>query len=73
MARFDRPRRELLAMAHGAGLRERLDKATLQKLYLEHELSTVQIATRYGTQPSRVLRLMEEYAIPRRARGARRT
>lgn len=60
-------------MAHGPRLRDRLDKTTLQKLYLDHELSTVQIATRYGTQSSRVLRLMDEYEIPRRSRGAGKT
>jgi hypothetical protein len=58
-------------MSHGPSLKERLDKVTLEKLYNQSGLSTVQIASRYGTQTSRILKLMQEYGIPRRSRGAR--
>ena len=60
-------------MRRGPRLKERLDKTTLEKLYHQSELSTVQIASRFGTQPSRILKLMEEYGIPRRSRGAGKT
>ena len=60
-------------MPYDPTLRERLTKETLEKLYCESRLSTVQIATRYGTQASRVLKLMEEHEIPRRTRGEGRT
>jgi hypothetical protein len=54
-------------------LRERFDKATLEKLYHQSKLSTVQIADRFGTQSPRILKLMKEYGIPRRSRGAGKT
>ena len=57
-------------MPRGPSLRERLDKATLEKLYNEARLSTVTIATRYGSKSPAVLKLMEEYGIARRSRGA---
>ena len=60
-------------MPRGPTLRDRLDKATLQKLYIETGLSTVAIASRYGSNSPAVLRLMEEYGIPRRSRGAGKT
>jgi len=52
-------------------LRERLDKATLEKLYCEVGLSSVQLAQRFGVQPTHVRKLMAEYGIPRRPRGTR--
>jgi hypothetical protein len=57
-------------MPRGPSLKERLDKPTLEKLYNEHRLSTSQIAERYASHGPSVLRLMEEYGIPRRTRGA---
>jgi hypothetical protein len=51
-------------------LRERLDKSTLQKLYNEQGLTTVQIADRYGSFSSNVIVLMEKYRIPRRSQGS---
>ena len=51
-------------------LRERLDKATLEKLYCEVGLSSVQLAERFGVRPNHVRKLMAEYGIPRRPRGA---
>lgn len=60
-------------MPRGPSLRERLDKLTLEKLYNEAGLSTVQIAQRYGSNAPAVLKLMEEYVIPRRSRGAGKT
>ena len=51
-------------------LRERLDKPTLEKLYEEHGLTTVQIADRYGSFSSNVIALMEKYGIPRRSKGS---
>ena len=59
-------------MSHGPSLRERLDKITFERLY-KAGLSTVQIASRYRTQSSRILKLMQEYGIPRRTRGAGKT
>ena len=54
-------------------LKERLDKRTLEKLYEEARLSSVQIATRYGARSPQVLKLMDEYGIRRRSRGAGKT
>jgi hypothetical protein len=60
-------------MPRGPSLRERLDKVTLERLYNQSGLSTVQIASRYGSNSQAVLKLMEEYRIPRRSRGAGKT
>jgi transcriptional regulator of aromatic amino acid metabolism len=60
-------------MPRGPSLRDRLDKATLEKLYNEAGLSTVTIAQRYGSHTQAALKLMEEYGIPRRSRGAGKT
>ena len=60
-------------MPRASSLRERLDKATLEKLYVEAGLSTVVIASRYGSNSATVLKLMSEYGIPRRSRGAGKT
>jgi hypothetical protein len=57
-------------MPRAGPLRERLDKATLEKLYHKHGLSTVQIAKRYGSHSPNVLVLMRKYGIPRRSQGA---
>lgn len=57
-------------MGRARPLRERLDKATLQKLYHDQGLTTVQIAERYGSFSSNVLVLMEKYEISRRSQGA---
>jgi hypothetical protein len=51
-------------------LRDRIDKATLHKLYWEHKLTSVQIAERYGSFSSNVLILMKKYGIPRRSQGS---
>lgn len=51
-------------------LRNRIDKATLEKLYLEQGLTTGQIAERFGSFSSNVLVLMQKYGIPRRSQGA---
>jgi len=60
-------------MARGPSLKERLDKATLERLYNQSGLSTMQIAQRYGSHSPAVLKLMDEYGIPRRSRGAGET
>jgi len=60
-------------MPRGLPLRERLDKATLEKLYNQAGLSTVQIAARSGSNSSAILKLMDDYGIPRRSRGAGKT
>jgi hypothetical protein len=57
-------------MPHGPSLKQRLNRASLEKLYKRDGLSTVQIGARYGARPSNVLKLMEEYGIPRRSRRA---
>jgi hypothetical protein len=57
----------------GPSLRERLDKPTLERLYNQSGLSTVQIAARYGSNSPTVLKLMDEYELPRRSRGAGKT
>lgn len=51
-------------------LGERLDKATLEQLYHEDGLTSLQIAERYGSFSSNVLVLMEKYGIPRRSQGS---
>ena len=51
-------------------LRERLNKATLERLYWEHGLTSVEIAEHYGSFSSNVLVLMKKYGIPRRSQGA---
>lgn len=60
-------------MLRGPSLRQRLDKRTLEKLYVEEALSTVTIAARFESNPTSVLKLMDEYGIPRRSRGAGKT
>lgn len=56
-------------MSRGPSLRQRLNKATLEKLYHKDGLSTVQIGARYGAHSPNILKLMDEYGIPRRSRG----
>lgn len=51
-------------------LRERIDKATLQRLYWDDGLSTIDIAERYGSYSPNVIVLMKKYEIPRRSQGA---
>jgi hypothetical protein len=53
-------------------LRDRLDKATLEKRYNEQRLTTAQIGERYGCAWSNVIVLMEKYGLPRRSRGWRK-
>ena len=57
-------------MLRGPTLKERLDRPTLVRLYEFTGLSSVEIAERYGVKPSTILKLMAEYGIPRRWRGA---
>ncbi len=52
---------------------DHLDKATLEKLYWKQELTTTQIADRYGASASNVTILMHKSGIPRRQRGAAKT
>jgi hypothetical protein len=56
-------------MPRGPTLRERLDKASLERLYASG-MSTVDIAERYGTRSPSILKLMADYGIARRSRGA---
>jgi hypothetical protein len=60
-------------MPREPSLRERLDKPTLLRLYEFSGLSAVQIGERYGVKSRNVLKLMDEYEIPRRSRGAGKT
>jgi hypothetical protein len=60
-------------MPRGPSLRERLDKATLEKLYNQAGLTVALIAERYGTAAPNILKLMDEYGIPRRSRRAGKT
>ena len=60
-------------MMRGPSLKERLDKPTLLRLYEFAGLSSAMIAERYGAKPSQIIRLMDEYDIPRRSRGAGKT
>lgn len=60
-------------MPRGPSLQERVEKPTLEKLYNQAGLSTLQIASRYASNSPAVLRLMKEYGIPRRSRGAGKT
>jgi hypothetical protein len=57
-------------MPPARALRDRLTKVQLEKLYFGAGLSTVTIAQRYGASSQAVLKLMDEYDIPRRSRGA---
>jgi hypothetical protein len=56
-------------MPRGPLLRERLDQETLEKLYHQSGLTTVQIGERYGTGHAAVIKLMAKYGVPRRPRG----
>jgi hypothetical protein len=60
-------------MRRGPSLKQRLDRSTLLRLYEQSRMSSVQIAERYATTSSQVRKLMEEYEIPRRSRGAGKT
>ena len=60
-------------MPRGPSLKERLDRPTLLRLYEFSRLSTVQIAERYGVKSPSILKLMDEYGIPRRTTGAGKT
>lgn len=57
----------------GPTLKERLNRPTLENLCHRHELSTAQIGARYGVRSPQILKLMDEYGIPRRSRGAGKT
>lgn len=69
MAAFD----PLQTFVTGGYIEAHASWASLKKLYKDSGLSTVQIAERYGTHPPVVLRLMNEYRIARRSRGAGKT
>ena len=60
-------------MARVFFLKDRLDRETLERLHLRAGLSYVEIAERFGTRSSNIIKLMDEYGIPRRVRRARRT
>jgi hypothetical protein len=51
-------------------LRSPVGKATLERLYNEQGLCTVEIAERFASYSSNVIVLMEKYGIPRRSKGA---
>lgn len=53
-------------------LKERLDKETLVRLYCDVGLSYGEIAERFGTRSQSVIKLMDEYDIPRRTRAPRK-
>lgn len=59
-------------MARFLFLKERLDKQTLQRLYHQSGLSYVEIGERFGTRSANVIKLMDEYRIPRRTRSPRK-
>lgn len=52
-------------------LRERLDRETLERLYHGAGLTYVEIAERFGTRSGNVIKLMDDYGIPRRKRQGR--
>ena len=53
------------AMIRGPKLKDRLDKATLVRLYEFSGLSTGTIAERFGVTSGKIHTLMDEYGIPR--------
>lgn len=53
-------------------LKDRLDKAMLERLYERFGLSTMAIAERYGVTSAKIRALMDEYGIPRNNRRAPR-
>jgi hypothetical protein len=53
-----------------APLRERIDKATLERFYWDEGLSTIEIAERYGSYSPSVIELMKKYEIPGRSKRA---
>jgi hypothetical protein len=59
-------------MARMFFLRDRLDKETLERLHLRAGLSYVEIAERFGTRSGNVIKLMDEYGIPRRVKRVRK-
>ena len=60
-------------MSRGPSLEERLNRRTLEKLYNDDRLSSVQIGARYGARSPQVLNLLDEYRIPRGSRGSGKT
>jgi hypothetical protein len=60
-------------MPRPMALREALDREKLSKLYLTEGLSTVVIGRRFGVSATAVLKLLNEYGIPRRTRGGGKT
>jgi hypothetical protein len=60
-------------MRREPSLKQRLSKAKLESLYHHSGLSTATIAERYGAKSPQILKLMEEYGIERRSRGAGKT
>lgn len=60
-------------MPRNPTLKQRLNKATLEKLYHRDGLSTTQNGARYGAHSPQILMLLKEYGIPRRSRGAGNT
>ncbi|HEX8918962.1 MAG TPA: hypothetical protein VF898_10700 [Chloroflexota bacterium] len=49
----------------GKGIKDQLDRATLQRLYVEETLSQSAIARRYGCTPQFVSLLVSEYGLRR--------
>jgi hypothetical protein len=54
------------SMSGKTTLRDRLNQATLEKLYVGAQLTTTVIAERFGTRASNIRRLMDDYGMPRR-------
>jgi hypothetical protein len=55
----------------GKGVKERLDPATLRRLYVDDRLTQGEIARRYDCTPQFVSLLLAEYGISRRVSGDR--
>lgn len=47
----------------GKGIKERLDRETLNRLYIEDGLTQVEIAKRYGCTPQFISLLVSEYGL----------
>ncbi|GAC1445558.1 MAG: hypothetical protein NVSMB52_07050 [Chloroflexota bacterium] len=52
----------------GKGVKERLDAATLRKLYLEDSMSQAEIGLRFDCSPQYVSLLVREYGLSRAPR-----
>jgi DNA-binding transcriptional regulator LsrR (DeoR family) len=58
------PRKERFRnVGAGKGVKDSLDRETLQRLYVDEDLSQAEIARRYGCSPQYISLLLHEYNL----------